>query len=82
MMPDTYAVIYIRPDGWWSAGAGFPNRYQAEKAAKEEWPNATGTPWAGGKKPYKIVLERNLERWLCSEAWEDYCEDWDKGVQS
>lgn len=34
----SFAVLYLRPDGWWIAGDGFESRDEAEEAAKEQLP--------------------------------------------
>jgi hypothetical protein len=38
MRPRNFAVEYLRPDGWWSAGDGFSTEQLAEEAAREQLP--------------------------------------------
>jgi len=42
-MPEDYAIVYLRPDGWWSAGEGWESIEAARAdAQKHEW---NGRAW-------------------------------------
>jgi hypothetical protein len=42
--PNTWALVYLRPDGWWEAGRGWVTLHDAERDGKaHEW---HGTSWA------------------------------------
>lgn len=48
----TYAILYLRPDGWWIAGEGWDDKNEAEERASEEIPPK---PWAAGEPSWKVV---------------------------
>lgn len=55
-----WAIIYMRPDGWWCAGVGFESPDDAvEHAQKHEW---RGSKWG-------ICPQDLLEDTLCSGGW-------------
>lgn len=35
----TFAILYLRPDGWWVAGGGFDSRDDAEECATAQLPD-------------------------------------------
>jgi hypothetical protein len=39
----TWAIHYMRPDGWWEAGRGWDNAMDAEEAARTQLP--AGCKW-------------------------------------
>ena len=61
----SFAILYMRPDGWWVAGDGFVDLQDAIGAGDEH--NWNGTDW-------KVVESDNLEIELCPEAWDAYQE--------
>lgn len=48
----SYAIQYLRPDGWWEAGRGWTDKYAAERDASEQMEE--NVKWrvvlVGGKK--------------------------------
>lgn len=38
MSESTFAILYLRPDGWWVAGDGIGSREEAERLATEQLP--------------------------------------------
>jgi hypothetical protein len=64
----TYAIVYLRPDGWWLAGDGFDDEAEAQAAGeKHDW---RGSTW-------KTIPSAALEATLCDEALESLEEDAD-----
>lgn len=59
-----YAILYLRPDGWWVAGDGWPDRKEAEEAAAEEIPPK---PWCGDEKSWKVVESGSPEHIAAQE---------------
>lgn len=60
-MADDWSIIYQRPDGWWSAGAGFKTEGDAKSAAEaHEW---------GGSR-WQVVETAEVQSMLCEEALE------------
>ena len=57
--PD-YAIIYMRPDGWWEGGRGFKTRQEALDAA-------TDHNW-GSNDLWGIIPTDTLPDILCEEA--------------
>jgi len=47
-----YAILYLRPDGWWIAGEGWDDKSEAEERADEEIPPK---PWSGDGPSWKVV---------------------------
>lgn len=41
----TFAILYLRPDGWWEAGQGWEDRAHAEADGKKEL----------GEREHKVV---------------------------
>ena len=55
-----WAIVYLRPDGWWEAGRGWRTREAAWTDAKEQLP---GVKW-------RVVRITELPEILCEEALE------------
>lgn len=59
----SFAIVYLRPDGWWCAGDGFVSEMDAIGAGDDhDW---RGTDW-------KVVATSELVATLCAEALEDW----------
>lgn len=55
-----WTIIYLRPDGWWSAGGGFEDPLAALEAAQ-------GHKWGGSQ--WGIIPSDALKDTLCLEGW-------------
>jgi hypothetical protein len=54
----TYAILYLRPDGWWIAGEGWINKLQARvDAANQLRHNVRRKVVLVGGKPYTEAKE-------------------------
>ncbi len=51
----TYAIMYLRPDGWWEAGRWWHNRAGCEEDAREHF-KGTNTTWR------VILIDENSEK--------------------
>lgn len=59
--PETFAVIYERPDGWWCAGDGFESATEAYEAGRDQISRRTN---------WKVVVSYELPQVLCAEGLE------------
>lgn len=54
-----WAVLYLRPDGWWIAGEGFPSRSLASECARGLLPESVRTKVvAVGSEEHRAAVER------------------------
>lgn len=60
-----WAIIYLRPDGWWHAGDGFESEAEAREAAESH--NWGSAPWAGEER-WRVVPTSDLYSHLCSDG--------------
>jgi hypothetical protein len=50
--PNTWALVYMRPDGWWEAGRGWETLHDARESGKQhDW---LGTDWGIVNIPEEI----------------------------
>jgi len=57
-----YAIVYLRPDGWWLAGDGFADEPAAQSAGEAH-------DWQGSQ--WRVVPANELATTLCAEALAD-----------
>jgi hypothetical protein len=54
----TYAVLYLRPDGYWIAGEGWASKTEAAKDSEDQLPaHVTRKIVLVGGKPYREAKE-------------------------
>ena len=64
---DDWGIVYLRPDGWWSAGTGFESEAEALEAAQEH-------NWRGSK--WRVIPVKSYATELCADALEEQTDAW------
>lgn len=58
MPKDSYAIMYMRPDGWWIAGEGWDDESEAVKAMNDhDWNGSEHKVIPVGSKEYEEAKE-------------------------
>jgi hypothetical protein len=60
-----WAILYLRPDGWWVGGEPFGSKREATAAAKRH-------NWRGSK--WQVVASDEVDAILCEEARDERAE--------
>lgn len=54
---ENWAVLYMRPDGWWVAGTDFKNQKEANECAREQLPDHVR--WTAVKTESIVISDKS-----------------------